>query len=141
MLQRQLSLVKQAFLPLEIDLGAATHAAFDQSCIISTRQNLPTPVQNYDHSQNSGFNYFDFRHTFNMPARPSRPKGRELDPAKKKMFRSHVRKREHMGNQIIGQVPGPVVAYPATEGINLPFPFLLLRSGGFALFALLSPSQ
>ena len=59
----------------------------------------------------------------------------------KKMFRSHVRKREHMGNQIIGQVPGPVVAYPATEGINLPFPFLLLRSGGFALFSFLSPSQ
>ena len=88
MLQRQLSLVKQAFLPLEIDLGAATHAAFDQSCIISTRQNLPTPVQNYDHSQNSGFNYFDFRHTFNMPARPSRPKGRELDPAKKNVQKS-----------------------------------------------------
>jgi len=50
-------------------------------------------------------------------------------------------KKEHMGTQIIGQVPGPVVAYPATEGINLTLPFLLLRSGGFALFSLLSPSQ
>jgi len=60
---------------------------------------------------------------------------------KKKCSEVMSGKKEHMGTQIIGQVPGPVVAYPATEGINLTLPFLLLRSGGFALFSLLSPSQ